>query len=511
VSSLALLVSVVIPSRNAPASLTATLAGLAQQTMAADCYEVIVVGGVEEEVIRQRVPGGLPYTLQVHVKRGPGASRRRNAGAEVARADLLVFLDDDMEPEPQLLDAHYRAHASSSGRRVVMGYLPPDADLRVNRRAGRERMDWLKVQLSDWWEEGFAAMAQPGHRFAYTDVLSGNFSLGAALFHEAGGFDPDYYPCRDDFEFGLRLLQAGAELAFSPEARSRHNDKTDLPRLLQRKRDEGRTDVQLARQHPHIRPALLITRQLRGLQWPSVLLRRGARTWPAAADMLAGMVVPLLQVCELLTMRATWPKVIAGLLVHAYWQGVLGATKDWDEVFALTAAPALSLGTVDLARGIDCVGEELDRNPVQGVCLTWRGLPLGKIEPQAGAEPVAIRHIEAWLRAGGARAVMRARTLDRWSGTEGDHAAWCDVQNTPAGGKMVKPGVPTVVWELDLSQGMNSLQPLTAKFGQAVLVRRAGEKLGWLHLEEREQLRPLGEVIQALFVQLDPGAFTTEW
>ena len=509
-SNLAPLVSVVIPSRNAPASLTATLAGLARQTMAAECYEVIVVGGVEEEVIRQRVPAGLPYALQVHVKRGPGASRRRNAGAAVARAELLVFLDDDMEPEPQLLDAHYRAHAGSS-RRVVMGYLPPDADLRADLRSGRRRIDWLKVQLSDWWEEGFAAMAEPGHRFAYTDVLSGNFSLCAALFHEVGGFDPDYYPCRDDFEFGVRLLQAGAELAFSREARSRHNDKTDLPRLLQRKRDEGRTDVQLARQYPHIRPALLITRQLHGLNWPSVLLRWVARTWPAAADLLARMAVPLLQICEQLTMRATWPKVMAGLLVHAYWQGVLGATKDWDEVFALTTAPALSLGTVDLAHGIDCVGEVLDCNPVQGVCLTWRGLPLGRIEPQAGAEPVAKRHVEAWLRSGGARTVMRAQTLDRWLGIEGDPAAWWDVQETAAGGEMAKPAVPTVVWELDLAQGMNSLQPLTAKFGQAVLVRKAGDKLGWLHLEAREQPRPLGEVIHALFVQLDPSTFTIEW
>ena len=42
------------------------------------------------------------------------------------------------------------------------------------------------------------------------------------------------------------------------------------------------------------------------------------------------------------------------------------------------------------------------------------------------------------------------------------------------GGEMAEPAVPTVVWELDLAQGMNSLQPLTAKFGQAVLVRKAG-------------------------------------
>lgn len=506
------LVSVVIPSRNAPASLTVTLEGLARQTMAADCYEVIVVGGVDEEMIWQRVPAGLPYTLQVLVKRGPGASRRRNAGAEAARADLLVFLDDDMGPERALLQAHWQAHAGGSGRRVVMGYLPPDDDLRRDLRIGRYHLDWVKVQLSDWWEEGFAAMAQPSHRFAYTDVLSGNLSLPTQLFHEVGGFDPDYYPCRDDFELGVRLLLAGAELAFCPGARSRHHDKTDLPRLLQRKRDEGRTDVQLARQYPHIRPALLISRQLTYLRLPSILLRRIAAIWPDGADMLAGALVPLLDTCEKLRMRETWPKVMAGLLVHAYWQGVLRATKDWDEVVALTTAPAPSIGTVDLANGRERAGEELDDNPVQGAILTWHGLPLGRIEPQAGAEPVCMRHLEGWLCAGGALAVARAQTLEKWLGTDADAAAWrCDPDLLVTRGDEPVPSRPAVVWEADLAQGVAALQPLMARFSQKVLVRHAGRALGWLDLEEQDRPRSLGEVIYALFTDLDLSAFTPEW
>lgn len=103
-----------------------------------------------------------------------------------------------MGPERALLQAHWQAHTGGSGRRVVMGYLPPDDDLRRDLRIGRYHLDWVKVQLSDWWEEGFAAMAQPSHRFAYTDVLSGNLSLPTQLFHEVGGFDPDYYPCHNN-------------------------------------------------------------------------------------------------------------------------------------------------------------------------------------------------------------------------------------------------------------------------------------------------------------------------
>ena len=472
------LVSVVIPSRNAPASLTATLAGLAQQTMAADCYEVIVVGGVDEETIRQRVPPNCHMPCRCMSSGGQEHRGAAMPGPKSRGRNCWCFWTTTWNRSPSCWMPTYRAHAGSSGRRVVMGYLPPDADLRADLRAGRRRIDWLKVQLSDWWEEGFAAMAQPGHRFAYTDVLSGNFSLPAALFHEVGGFDLDYYPCRDDFEFGVRLLLAGAELAFSPEARSRHNDKTDLPRLLQRKRDEGRTDVQLARQYPHIRPALLISRQLARPELASVLLRRVAQDvaarrptcWPA-------MAVPLLQMCEQLTMRATWPQGDgAGCLCMPTGRVCSGQRKDWDEVCCAddrTGAVAGHCGSG--ATASDCVGEALDRNPVQGVCLTWRGLPLGRIEPQAGAEPVARRHVEAWLRAGGALTVMRAQTLDR---------CWASKATLQPGGMCTRNGrrrrdgragtVPTVVWELDLAQGMDSLQPLTAKFGQAVLVRKAG-------------------------------------
>ena len=42
------------------------------------------------------------------------ASLACNAGADAARGDLLVLLDDDMEAPPQFLEAHLRAHAGNT-------------------------------------------------------------------------------------------------------------------------------------------------------------------------------------------------------------------------------------------------------------------------------------------------------------------------------------------------------------------------------------------------------------
>ena len=105
-------ISVIVPTRNAPPTLGRTLAHLANQTLPPNLYEVIVVTGGAVDDVWRRAPAGQmdPATaLRVLSQPGQGAARRRNAGAAAARGDLLVFLDDDMAAEPQLLQAHLQA------------------------------------------------------------------------------------------------------------------------------------------------------------------------------------------------------------------------------------------------------------------------------------------------------------------------------------------------------------------------------------------------------------------
>src|SRR5574338_454432 len=176
--------------------------------------------------------------------RGPAAARTR-AAAE-ASGDLLLFLDDDVEAWPDLVASHVQAHATARVPTAVVGYLPARLD---------DRNDLFGVALRGWWSAMFERMREPGHRFTYADLLSGNFSIPSALFRALGGFD-DRLTCHEDYEFGFRLLRAGARITFEPKAAGWHSDHSDVARALRRKHDEGMSDVWLARRHPELWRAL---------------------------------------------------------------------------------------------------------------------------------------------------------------------------------------------------------------------------------------------------------------
>lgn len=487
-------ISVVIPSRGAPSSLARTLHCLALQTLPPSEFEVLVAVGVPVQEAQKNIPAGLPYALRVVSQPGPGPARRRNAGAAAARAELLLFLDDDMAPEPQLLAAHCEAQVGGRGRRVVMGYLPPSQDV-VSKDGG---VDWFKAQLRDWWEDVFIEMARPGHRFSYTDVLSGNFSLPAALFQSVGGFDITF-TCREDYELGVRLLAAGAELAYSADARSWHEDRTDYPKILQRKRDEGKADVMTARRYPELRSTLNLSRQLSGLFWPSRLLRSLTRLWPAATDRLVVLLLPLLGLFEWLRIRFLWRIVLGGLLVYSYWRGVLAEATGWDEVRLLAQPPpAPPPATVDLAQGLESAALELGRRQAPGVRFTWRNLPLGSIPYEAGAEAAGRRHMQAWLDDQGALPLRRAQALGDLLAIERE-VEWGEVA-------YVDPQVqlpPEMVTEIDLAEGRAALTPLLVSVRQWVCVRLGDYPLGWLCLEAQRTPRSEAQVLYALLLQLD--------
>src|SRR4051812_32873595 len=121
-------VSVVVPTFNRRESLQRLLVALAGQTHPVDDFEVVVVddGSTDGtgELLQRLEP---PYALQALRQSNGGPALARNRGVARARGELIVFLDDDVEPLPELVSEHVAAHGTASDL-VVIGPMSPPAN-----------------------------------------------------------------------------------------------------------------------------------------------------------------------------------------------------------------------------------------------------------------------------------------------------------------------------------------------------------------------------------------------
>jgi len=242
-------VSIIIPSHNRSSSQRRALDALHSQTYPLDLMSVIVVAdSCIDDTLAMLQDYKAPFKLQVIDVNCRSAAIARNTGAATATGQLLLFLDDDIEALPPLVESHARVHRERPGSAVVGPYPPMQGGTR-----------FFDVEVRSWWEDKFYQMSEPGHRFTYQDLLSGNLSLDAGLFARLDGFDSAFGNCDgEDYEFGLRLLKADVSFVLADDAVTYHyeHETNNLDRSFRRSRQEGRSDVLIGRRHPELRPIL---------------------------------------------------------------------------------------------------------------------------------------------------------------------------------------------------------------------------------------------------------------
>ncbi|MGH7517641.1 MAG: glycosyltransferase [Gemmatimonadales bacterium] len=241
-------ISVVIPTYQRCASVRRTLEALARQTMATTEYEVVVSIDGSVDGTKEMAEGfPAPYRLSAIWQPNRGRAAARNAGIRIATGDLVVFLDDDMEPVPAFLVAHHDAHPLGS-RRAVVGPVPIPDDPSLPpivhyRRCGTNAL--------------LDRLAQPGYRLAFRDVYTGNLSLPRNVLREVGGFDETFRLYgHEDYELALRLEKAGVELVFSPQAVAYQRYDKDFAGLARDCVARGHTAVLFAEKHPDVGSSL---------------------------------------------------------------------------------------------------------------------------------------------------------------------------------------------------------------------------------------------------------------
>jgi GT2 family glycosyltransferase len=135
----------------------------------------------------------------------PSIPRAMNRGLSAASQRVVLFVDDDVLPEADLLSAHLEAH----------------------RRHGDVLVAGRVIQP---WQEGQDLTGEGEFHFASTrpawvaEFMGGNFSVGRDAALALGGFDENFVRVayRFEAEFARRFLASGRRIRFEPKACLHH-------------------------------------------------------------------------------------------------------------------------------------------------------------------------------------------------------------------------------------------------------------------------------------------------
>lgn len=382
--------SVVVPTCGRPESLRRLLGALAAQ-VDAPLFEVVVVGdGVPASALQVAVAGDWPFTVVPVAQESAGPAVARNRGAQEARGDILLFIDDDVEPGERAVAAHACFHATHPST-IGAGDLAPAPAVG----------GFIGAALCGWWEAMCDRLHDPRHRFTFRDLLTGHCSMPRRLFDELGRFDATLR-CHEDFEFGYRAIEAGFNLRFVPGADGWHRDGTDLRKILARKFDEGIADIQLVARHPALLRALPLGR-------PPATRGFNARVYEAAlaesrgGEQLARSIVRSMALFERLAMRDKWREALDRGMDYWYWRGVVSGAGSAAAVRSLRARvdpPEAEPLQVDLSQGLESAERLIDASRPRSIRVTVGQDLICVLEERPGSERLRGVHLRPLLLKG---------------------------------------------------------------------------------------------------------------
>ncbi len=237
---------VVVCTRDRPGSLAGCLTSL--RSLAYQGFEVLVVDNAPGDDATAKLfdvmVGGDPRFRYV---REPlvGLSNARNRGLAEASARYVAFTDDDVIVDSQWLSGIARGFGREPGVGCVTGLVP---SARLDTPAERyfdRRVAWSSSLQPRIYDLEARRGTSPLFPFDAGALGAGaNFGVERDLAVRLGGFDPALgagSPARggEDLDMFVRVLQAGAKLAYEPSAIVWHFHRVDMASLRSQMRGYG--------------------------------------------------------------------------------------------------------------------------------------------------------------------------------------------------------------------------------------------------------------------------------
>ncbi len=210
--------SIVVPAYNNATTIAAQLTALRQQ----DCeheWEVVVIDNAstdETANILEKWTDSWPRMKSVFHDATRGVSAARNAGARLARGDVVLFCDADDSVESGWLRAH--AEAFEAGAFLTGGILVRDDGV-------------VSGVVTSLWSLGFPSGANCGVR--------------RTVFDTVGLFDESFPFGGDETEFFWRAQVAGYPLVEVERARVRYSSRPTARGEITQRFKYGRSNARL--------------------------------------------------------------------------------------------------------------------------------------------------------------------------------------------------------------------------------------------------------------------------
>lgn len=251
------MISIIIPTYKRRDDLLRCMASLENQSIEHNAFEILIVDNAADPELEsdlQKLRGQSSLNLRYIPEPTLGNHHARHTGARSAHGDLLIFMDDDTTPDPELLQAYRRRFEANLDLAAAGGPILPvwqeDPPTWLTDLIHRSGDHFPPLALMD---RGDKALEDPNGFF-----FSANMAIRLKALVKGGGFRPEAFGAKwlGNGESGLnrRLRELGLQVGYVPEAVMHHHipaRRMTLDYLAHWNSNAAASDA-FALYHPHI-------------------------------------------------------------------------------------------------------------------------------------------------------------------------------------------------------------------------------------------------------------------
>ncbi|MEK7064535.1 MAG: glycosyltransferase [Patescibacteria group bacterium] len=237
--------SVIIPTYNRSDILGKTLTALDSQTVSPNRFETIIIddGSSRRELLDiKQLTRGRKYSTKLLLQKHKGPAAARNKGILKARGGVVLIINDDTVPGPNLIERHLLYHRHKQKENYgLLGKVVWHPEIKV-------------TPFMHWLENGgpyFSFNSIEGKNAGWQRLWTCNVSLKRSFLLPHGLFDEEFPDAAwEDIELGYRLHLAGLVLLYDRTALGYHYHPTSIASIINKMKANGRNLVLIRKKLP---------------------------------------------------------------------------------------------------------------------------------------------------------------------------------------------------------------------------------------------------------------------